>query len=547
MVNYLARLYIECYNVLIINTIQRFIMKYNVVWNDLILEEGKLDPLAIWRVGDRIIGELFGPFTTVVMNRPARYVSMYSWIFYHLGKKNIDGKKGFWDLFFFYEFIFLCAIERHQNHNYPLVGRIGSEQISNFLNKQPEEISIIEMNNQRRVRGWTTNYKNMMQQLGLITDDPALPSSMKLTNIGNVTAQLYERSIKPSLFFQLYIDKLNVPLKVIDDLAKYSCPCLVHKPGTQLHRNERNGINNIYYYKCIKKNTLLWDSIHLLLVVLKEFKKANEKFTIPKWRQILSTGVLKDHQFIPLSERTREIFFKWQLYNLDSLFVYSLESALSGFLEILQKTKTIRVGSLQKFYLEAFESSFKRSSLFPKVNYIEDLYQEIKELNCHRKKELEIELIESIRNSTGEQKINSSFYFFLYIQSLFSNFKNDSEYANAIKFYRELSSLDGTELTLNHSSKISSGKTIYELFTIFLEEWVIRRQLNTRIIREKELAWFCYTSETNTYDWEHSYYPTIYRASRMSIFLSFLENTEIVTEYKDGWVFNRVVYEEGNI
>ena len=42
-------------------------MKLTASWSDLLIEKGTRDPLGLWRVGDRMISELLGPFTTVVM------------------------------------------------------------------------------------------------------------------------------------------------------------------------------------------------------------------------------------------------------------------------------------------------------------------------------------------------------------------------------------------------------------------------------------------------------------------------------------------------
>ena len=62
-------------------------MTYEIGWNDLLIEKGTLDPLALWRVGDRMNADLLGPFTTVVKNRPARYLSMYCWIIDYLNSQ----------------------------------------------------------------------------------------------------------------------------------------------------------------------------------------------------------------------------------------------------------------------------------------------------------------------------------------------------------------------------------------------------------------------------------------------------------------------------
>lgn len=105
-------------------------MKINVEWSELLIEKGKLDPLGLWRVGDRLIGELLSPFTTVVQQRPARYFSMYCWILAEAGRGLSEKAKPeeFWGRFFVLEGIFLCATQLHDPHAYAgFGGRIGSE------------------------------------------------------------------------------------------------------------------------------------------------------------------------------------------------------------------------------------------------------------------------------------------------------------------------------------------------------------------------------------------------------------------------------------
>lgn len=93
-----------------------------VVWSDLLIDKGKLDPLGVWRVGDRMIADLLAPFTTVVAQRPARYFSMYCWALDHLSKQPIATKKEFWERFFVLEGVLLCAIQLHSPHSYDHFG-----------------------------------------------------------------------------------------------------------------------------------------------------------------------------------------------------------------------------------------------------------------------------------------------------------------------------------------------------------------------------------------------------------------------------------------
>ena len=112
-------------------------MVYEIGWSDLLIEKGTLYPLALWRVGDRMVTDLLGPFTTVVTNRPARYLSMYCWIIDFLNRQqSIKDKKGYWKRFFELEAFLLCAVQLHKQHSYEhFAGQIGSELALKLINK----------------------------------------------------------------------------------------------------------------------------------------------------------------------------------------------------------------------------------------------------------------------------------------------------------------------------------------------------------------------------------------------------------------------------
>lgn len=116
-------------------------MKMKVGWSDLLIEKGTRDPLGLWRVGDRMIGDLLGPFTTVVTNRPARYFSMYCWIFSQLEKNStITTPEEFWKRFYRLEFLLVCAIALHEDHDYEgFGGQIGVDTANSLIEKSRDD------------------------------------------------------------------------------------------------------------------------------------------------------------------------------------------------------------------------------------------------------------------------------------------------------------------------------------------------------------------------------------------------------------------------
>jgi len=201
-------------------------METKVLWNDLLIEEGKLDPLALWRVGDRLIGDLLSPFTTVVGHRPARYFSMYSWIIYHLNKQKFNNRQLFWRRFYELEAVLLCAIQLHEKHNYEyFMGQIGSESAKKIIeNVKRENIELGEIDKIKN--GWEPNYKQPMYSFQLLETDYGMVSGMKVTERGEQIALAYKNSIKSSTFYKDYLDKTSIPLDMIRELVtKYViCP-----------------------------------------------------------------------------------------------------------------------------------------------------------------------------------------------------------------------------------------------------------------------------------------------------------------------------------
>jgi hypothetical protein len=180
-------------------------VKVDTGWSDLLIEKGVRDPLGVWRVGGRMVRDLLEPFTTVIVNRPARYLSMYCWVFDTLNADKPNEKKvQFWRRFFRLEAILLCAIHCHKEHAYEgFGGEIGSENASELLRKS--DAGMLDLTKFTKIKNaWETNYYGPMRQLGLIQVNPGLPSGINLTDVGRDLAKAYGRSISETEFFKTY-------------------------------------------------------------------------------------------------------------------------------------------------------------------------------------------------------------------------------------------------------------------------------------------------------------------------------------------------------
>ncbi len=524
-------------------------LNLKIEWSELILERGKLDPLSLWRVGDRLISKLLAPFTTIVTHRPARYLSMFTWIIYYLNKQEFSDKKIFWRKFYELEVVFICAIQRHKDHNYDnFSGRIGGESAQKFMDGL--KTNMLDLSGKRISNGWDTNYKNPMYDFNLIETDFGFVSDLRVTDKGEILALSYQESIASSDFFNGFLGEIRIPIKVIDNLAEYSCPCLIRNPCKEIFQLEQNITKEslLSNYEASDDDesseqlNMILSSIKLILFFMASLKKENLLFTTNAWRRVLSTHFDGSKEF-EIPEEFDETFRKWKLYNLESLFVFALESGLSGFLEYLQKNDD----SYENELIKPMESFFDKDGFQVEIiegfvvgNEPEEFISNISELNPKQLFNLENYVINKIQSTSLKEKIFYSCILCIYTQALYLKNKNDPSYEKSIKFYLDWAERDGLELSLEHSINELSSISIRDYFLeIFVKKWIINRQQYTRDKRQKDVAWFSYNNETKTYNWEANYNPWLYRAARSEILMTFLLNLGIVNHSKDGWSLNK--------
>ena len=388
-----------------------------------------------------------------------------------------------------------------------------------------------------------------MYDFFLIETDFGLTSKVKLTKRGEALAKAYQKSIESSEFYKNLNDE-NIDYAVVEDLSKYSCPCLLYNPSNELLANEVNVISsnmltklNLGGYENIEGLDNILSSTYLMLNCLMEMDKNSMAFSKQGWRRVLSTGLFENDAPYKAPEKFKQLFRHWEIYNLDSIFIYSLETGLCGFLEFLHKNKGYLPVTRINILADVFDTVCGRFDFFKNhvlVSDIETTLNNLASLNPEEQLEIEEDLIEKILNHKSEYRVVCGFLLYIYVQALYYAKLHNNDYKETIDFYGDHSEIDGWELSLQKTMEInfdSPHKNIKDFFlNEYLKKWIVDRQLDTRNTRRKDVAWFSYNNETKSYNWETAYQSGLYRAPRSEILMTFLLNLNIV-EYQDGkWV-----------
>jgi len=390
-----------------------------------------------------------------------------------------------------------------------------------------------------------------MYDFHLVETDFGMTSGIKTTPSGKELALAYRDSIRPTRFFKDFIDKTYVPVKVLEELASYSCPCLTYAPNRKTLQNEQQAsIGHMLdadvardSEKVAEESKLLLPSIYLILDFIAFLNKKDIVFTEDAWRKTLSTHASQGGRVYNPPVQYVGLFRRWELYNLDSLFVFALESALNGFLVYLHAAKNPKasgvISAIEKHVAQELRE-FKAINNLKLDNMASKAIGAIIHLSPAELFALEEVIIEKIKTTKSSEKIAYSFLLCIYATALFVKRQNDDDYKEAVEVLRKKSAIDGLELSILHAPDSMDNHNLGDFLKgTFLKKWIIHRQLDTRNRRDKDVAWFSLNSETDSYNWESFYEPNLYRASRCEILMTFLLNLEIVKIEKAGWALNR--------
>lgn len=521
-------------------------MKIDVDWSEFIVEIGKIDPLGLWKVGDRLIAELLPALSTVVQQRPARYFSMYCWLLDEAGRdlQPDTASVVFWKRFYVLEGISLCAIQSHTHTYQGFGGCIGTDHAQRLITSHDKagNVNFSSLSKNRIRNGWEVNYKNSMLAFGLIQIDHGVTSGLRLTEAGQALSKVYKQTIRYTQFYTGLRQETSLPLAVIQNLGTKACPCLLHNADTPELSAERDTTRSVMLAKrelppdapAAEKN--LWQSIHLVLHILSKMPDGIE-YGLHAWRRLLSTGLLPNGQTYKPPKEQLVLFRMWQFYALDSLFTYALEMALHGFLEELHAHDDMNASAVNQL--------FSTCAMKNKKTKIQNVVDAICEFSQAEKAEYESVLLNNLEAVTGASRAVYAFSLYCYCQACFDQLCLPDGCEEAQRFFRNLSTWDGNELALfQATAHIKNTQATMQTFfsETFMSEWVIKRQINIRASRNKEIGWFGYNSETKTFRWESFNKPNLYRADRLPNLMGFLHNMAIVSRQNNTWYLDKSAY-----
>lgn len=543
--------------------------------NEFMIERGTLDPLGLWRVSDRMTSYLLAPFTTIVMSRPARFYVFFCWAIKQCTENNFQQTATlYWEKFFKLEAAFLCAIAMHEEegHKYDFAGFIGGDSARQMLEKAGKNIILSRVHN-----GWDPNYTGSMQGLDLFEVVNSLPV---LTPKGRQLAVAFEDCIKNTSYFINWRFKESVPLEVIKEYGQIACPCNLIEQGPQFEI-ERSIATEVLLQPLNGRTTIsdqqaktLQDSIQLILLAAHALNKKDLGFSRESWRQLASSGRYfeadKEASFeIPSS--LQDTSNLWKMYELQSVFVYSMEAGLSSVLtwlhledegrailgRLADKTKPLLPEVLGICFGDTETSIGPDDSVSQIFGLItgretnEDAATSYSLTKGIFDRILLTGLVNRDLANTADPAMTLCLSFSLFMHLVVSMFGEYREIDSShLDFYRSLSSVDGNELSLPRiiESRYLPGSSAWgnsiwqEFWNFYVGNLIVDRQLDTRFRRGKEIAWFSKITELGLgteidlqmLQWENDYSPARYRAPREPVLMSLLENINLVEQTETG-------------
>lgn len=134
-----------------------------------------------------------------------------------------------------------------------------------------------------------------MLEFALTEIDYGVPGKLRLTEAGRDLASAYEQSIQETTFMRQYRGPSQVPATAIHNLGTMACPCLLHAAGTPALQRERRIVKSRLVREAPttahENDSPLWESLHLILNVLKTLSHHGLDRKHHVWRRLLTTGL----------------------------------------------------------------------------------------------------------------------------------------------------------------------------------------------------------------------------------------------------------------
>jgi hypothetical protein len=378
-----------------------------------------------------------------------------------------------------------------------------------------------------------------MERLGLIELDPGVEAGLKLTSAGQQLAVDYEAAIQKTKFFISYTDQTQIPFSVLDELAQVACPCLM--PTLVAERNNACRVL-LPQREPDRTDSTLWHSMLLIMDFARHQDNGNQPLELEDWRRALTCGCsADDRRFTPPVVRV-PVWRRWKLYALDSLLVFSLESGLQGFLEVLFPHGSLWHSKLSSAIgnntLHTARSLLQQATGLSLPDPFTEAVDTLSGLSPPMQRNLEDTLLTQLRDSNAAMRVAWAYLLFLHTLAIYRSWSDQEVYNDAYERYESLAHQDGDELSLCDTHSRETTPLSEHFWKVFVQRLVIQQQLRTRALRNKEVAWFSYSEEFHSYDWEASYTAKPYRAARFDIYLSFLHNLHVIERRGNKWHIN---------
>jgi hypothetical protein len=314
------------------------------LWTEpLELSQRMMDPLGMSRVSEWIVDELLPGITTLTTR--ARNYSFYCWVIKDIieknkGKKSINLSREITKRETAYVF---GSILHDCKRDVDPIGVIKARRI--LSNTEGDDVNTEFSVLEHSYGGFGQYYQNAMERLGLVLRTPHMSVP---TPKGEKLGESYKHWIKSTTYYNDYIEKQEIPKKILTDYGNKSCVCLLRE-----NTIERDLLTDVFLEKNNPREDLessRRDTLHLVLKSIDICSQNDVKFNDEGFRNIVFFQQIKTSSkiinFYP--NILKDVIDRWRFFEFQEYLTFSLETLLSCFLNEL-KTKDTGL-TFEEFY-----------------------------------------------------------------------------------------------------------------------------------------------------------------------------------------------------
>lgn len=309
-----------------------------------------LDPLSLSRISDYISSNLLPGITT--LTTIARNYSFYSWainLSINRGikqfKKYIAQLESSW--------VIAGLLDKDENELFKdAKGPIGNNIARNKIdNLSKDEIFNVQGSILKNPGGGYSQYYTRAMRFLRLTGSH--DRSSFLTFLGIDLAKSFEENIKHTKFFKTYIDKKQIPKKVLFELGKIASYLRLYEDSME---EERNKLIDIFFSNNQNKSfipTSRKSTFYLILKLFEIFTQNKIDLSRLDFRNIIYFGnTHKNGLIIPKKEIMQvfdDVYIPWKLFQFHEYLIQSLEGILITFIKYLEN---VDIGISEEEFIE---------------------------------------------------------------------------------------------------------------------------------------------------------------------------------------------------